>query len=132
MATLKDKYGEENLSAAVSYFADEVDDKLYHCNYQVKSCAWDDEGNIDLSVECIEAESDKFPTLELHHVVYDDGMWGLSPVLTFPTLDQAELDYSDSMAYWVARWADVANSLRSIIEYTFDIDVFLSEREDEM
>lgn len=52
----------------------------------------------------------------------DDGLYYLVPKLTFPELDQDDLEYYDSIHYWISEWERIGKRISELNEFTYNDD----------
>ena len=102
------------------YFSDFAG-RAYNVGYDFEV---DSDFNVKLTAR---GDADKMPKIEIATHKMNDGTYEFSPMLTFPVLDSNDLDYADSLEYWMKRWIGVASFLTSLIRYEFNPSDFEDE-----
>lgn len=64
-------------------------------------------------------EKQYMPTIEVE-TIEEDGVYYFSPSLTFPDLNQADMDYYDSIHYWLEKWEKVGKFISRLVSMHYD------------
>lgn len=102
------------------YFSDFAG-RAYNVGYDLEV---DSDFNVKMTAR---EDADMMPKIETATHKMNDGTYTFSPVLTFPILDSNNLDYADSLEYWMKKWMEVAAFLTSLIQYEFNPSDFEDE-----
>lgn len=80
--------------------------------------------NIDQDVNLVlevRSSSDKkyLPEIEVETII-DDGVYYFSPRLIFPKLDFEDMEYYDSIQYWLDKWAKIGKFISTLTSIHYD------------
>lgn len=78
------------------------------------------DGNVDMTLEARSSTDRKYlPEIEVE-TVEDDGVYYFSPKLTFPELDFEDMEYYDSIQYWLDKWAKIGKFISTLTSLHYD------------
>lgn len=108
----------------LGYIANELDARLeaiFSVDYDIYTSVAN--GNITITTKCSK-DKEMMPTIHLYPEIEDDIVY-VVPELSFPTLAQGELDFADSMHYWLGKWYAVGGLITIVNNLSFNInDIF--------
>lgn len=102
-----------------------LDNEMYHAGYAVTGTGAFP--NVQLTVTCTDEESDKMPVITFEVREYEKGCYEVIPTLTFPELTVRDGDFSDTIHYWLDKWADVGKCISEVNKVSFCPEDYLAE-----
>ena len=102
------------------YFSDFAG-RAYNIGYD-----FDVDADMNIKMTAIE-DVDKMPKIDIATEKIADGSYMFLPMMTFPILDSAELNFADSLSYYTRKWNNVARFLTSLIQFELNINDFEDE-----
>ena len=77
------------------------------------------DSNLNMTIKCIKDE--KFMPEITVKMVEEEGVYYYTPDVKFPELKYDDMDFADSVHYWVAtKWADVAEFITALNKFSYD------------
>ena len=87
---------------------------LAKCGYEMTI-----DDNFNVTVECV-SDAKFMPEIKIN-TEEDKGVYYLVPDLKFPELKDKDMDYADSVAYWVEdKWVPLARVITDINKFSYD------------
>lgn len=124
-------YVTDTLPPECTKFVDDINEILYHADYEVSAIMVNGELDLDATY-CGSLDKKCMPDLYLKfEVAYDDKHWCAVPTLSFPDLTCGEDDYYDTMHYWLSNWEAIGRVMSSLNKYWFDPEEYLADLADE-
>lgn len=99
-----------------------ITDEAYHAGYDMKI-------DSDVNVTIKSYENKKYMPEITVETVEEDGVYYFVPKLKFPELDQNDMEYYDSIHYWLGKWEGVGKFISALVTAHYDPTEWEDEEE---
>ena len=75
---------------------------------------------LNMTLECVDDDKARMPEITTKKEKTDDGVYYYIPTLTFPKLNDADLDFYDSIHYYLSKWEKVGRVITDLIKFNYN------------
>lgn len=73
-------------------------------------------------------DAEYMPKIEIA-TIYENGKYYYSPKLTFPVLDNEDMEFYDDIAHWTNKWKDIGRLMTELIEFVYNPDAWVDDED---
>lgn len=101
----------------------ELENAFYNEHYNLEISE-----NGDLEATAFE-DADMMPKIAIHKSEVD-GNYYYSAALAFPVLDSTEMEFYDSIAYWMKRWSEIGHIITMLDQFVYNPSLYEDDEEE--
>ena len=93
-----------------------ISGKAYKADYDMTIS---EDGEFKMTLECKSNDKKFMPEIKVN-TVEEDGVYYFNADVKFPELKYDDMEFADSVSYWVKKWEDVADFITALSKFGYD------------